>query len=638
MNQPLFIIISVLCGLLFTTLICLFFISRKSQRVMRDLLEIMTNPEQAKIQNATRVLQVILKDEITKINNNFQSMSNTLQQQIADTEKIKKALGEENDKILTTAEDAVKKIANMSQRIENTIDGLNNVVSSNAWSDIQTTADNFLANTEDLVNHMKETAQITTENSEKIQEHINQCIVSHQQISEQLQNSFEENTNKMNEMANTANGLQQQLTDLSANVTGGFENVKTSASEYDETMRKNDKMLKDYLANLSEFNVKTGKEIKGYVNNLKETADLVYSASRLEESSLDRHLRKMAEMKLAFDESTATTREVTENTCSGLNDMTNNFKKEISDFANGILAKLQEVSGIANTTLENTNNSTAEFADSIKSMEIGINDALVKMIKTHKELSTQSDALIKVSADTTSQLQPLSELIEKYYKALPDLSKGSQEMSQHIKEIVDSLVEKIELMKTSIAESLVNIQGSSAQLGELSGQSRQQMIDLMTDYTKAVEAMQSLNKQMMVARASAPMDAIKVAPATSYKPISAKDFSATIESVFDNLYALSKDLTCATGADIPNVVWNKFNDGDNKIFAKWLVKILNASNKKQIQDLLKKDKILNSQATQFVRSFDKLLQGAHQTDDAKNLVSTIMKSDLGTIYKHLINK
>jgi methyl-accepting chemotaxis protein len=605
---------------------------------MRDLLEIMTNPEQAKIQNATRVLQVILKDEITKINNNFQSMSNTLQQQIADTEKIKKVLGEENDKILTTAEDAVKKIANMSQRIENTIDGLNNVVSSNAWSDIQTTADNFLANTEDLVNHMKETAQITTENSEKIQEHINQCIVSHQQISEQLQNSFEENTNKMNEMTNTANGLQQQLTDLSANVTGGFENVKTSASEYDETMRKNDKMLKDYLANLSEFNVKTGKEIKGYVNNLKETADLVYSASRLEESSLDRHLRKLAEMKLAFDESTATTREVTENTCSGLNDMTNNFKKEISDFANGILAKLQEVSGIANTTLENTNNSTAEFADSIKSMEIGINDALVKMIKTHKELSTQSDALIKVSADTTAQLQPLSELIEKYYKALPDLSKGSQEMSQHIKEIVDSLVEKIELMKTSIAESLVNIQESSAQLGELSGQSRQQMIDLMTDYTKAVEAMQSLNKQMMVARASAPMDAIKVAPATSYKPISAKDFSATIESVFDNLYALSKDLTCATGADIPNVVWNKFNDGDNKIFAKWLVKILNASNKKQIQDLLKKDKILNSQATQFVRSFDKLLQGAHQTDDSKNLVSTIMKSDLGTIYKHLINK
>lgn len=635
MNQSLFIIMVIFGGLLFVSLICVFFISRKSQRVMRDLLEIITNPEQAKIQNATRVLQVIMKDEIAKINDNFLSMSNTLKQQIADTEKIKQSLGEENDKILTTAEDAVKKIANMSQRIENTVEGLNQVVNSGAWSDIQTSADNFLANTDDLVNRMKETAQTTTENSEKIQEHINQCIASHQQITEQLQNSFTENTNKMNEMTDTANGLQQQLTDLSTNVSSGFDSVKTSATEYDETMRKNDKMLKDYLANLSEFNVKTGKEIKGYANNLKETADLVYSASRLEESSLDRHLRKIAEMKLAFDESTATTREVTENTCKGLNDMTNSFKNEITDFANGILAKLQEVSGIANTTLENTNNTTAEFADSIKSMEIGINDALVKMIKTHKELSSQSDALIKVSADTTAQLQPLSALIEKYYKALPDLSQGSQEMSQNIQGIVDTLVEKIELMKTSIAESLVNIQSSSVQLGELSGQSRQQMIDLMTDYTKAVEAMQSLNKQMMVARASAPMDAIKVAPATAYKPISAKDFAATIDSVFDNLFALSKDLTCATGADIPDVVWNKFNDGDNKIFAKWLIKILNASNKKQIQDLLKKDKILNSQATQFVRSFDKLLQGAKQTDDAKKLVSTIMNSDLGTIYKHL---
>lgn len=635
MNQTLLIIISILGGLLFTNLICLFVISRKSQRVMRDLLEIMTNPERAKVQNATRVLGVILKDEITKIDDNFKSMSNTLQNQISHTQEIKTTLTEENDKILNTAEDAVKKIVNMSQRLENTIDGLNRVVSSAAWHDIQVSADTFLANMDDLVSRMRDTANTTTENSVKIQEHINQCITSEQQISEQLNNSLSENTDKMNQMVTSAGELQQQLTDLSTNVTDGFNNVKTSASEYDETMRKNDKMLKDYLANLSEFNAKTNKEIKAYSNNLKETADLVYSASRLEESSLDRHLRKLTEMKAAFDESTDTARNVIKSTCQDLNNLTIEFKKELTDFAGGILAKLHEVSGIANTTLENTNNSTVEFADSIKSMEIGINDALVKMMNTHTELTKQSDALIKVSATTTEQLQPLSELIEKYYKALPDLSQGSQEMSQNIQQIVDTLVSKIELMKTSIAESLENIKGSSAQLGELSGQSRQQMIDLMTDYTKAVEAMQSLNKQMMIARASAPMDAIKVAPNGSFKPVSAKDFMATVDSVFTNLFALTKDLTRATGADIPKVVWDKYNNGDNKIFAKWLVKIFNASNKKQIHDLLKNDKIFNSQASQFVRSFDKLLQGAKQTDDAEKIISTIMKSDLGVIYKHL---
>ena len=75
MNQTLVIISLILGGLLFINLIALFFISRKSQRVMHSLLEIMTHPEQAKIKDATRVLSTILKDEITKIDDNFKSMA-----------------------------------------------------------------------------------------------------------------------------------------------------------------------------------------------------------------------------------------------------------------------------------------------------------------------------------------------------------------------------------------------------------------------------------------------------------------------------------------------------------------------------------------------------------------------------------
>ena len=116
MNQTFWIILASLGGLLFIALICLFFVSRKSQRVMRSLLEIMTHPEQAKIQDATRVLQTILKDEINKIDNNFKAMANELQNQIRHTEEIQKLLGEQNDRIAAIADDATKKIANMSQK------------------------------------------------------------------------------------------------------------------------------------------------------------------------------------------------------------------------------------------------------------------------------------------------------------------------------------------------------------------------------------------------------------------------------------------------------------------------------------------------------------------------------------------
>ena len=48
MNHTLLIIAIVFGFLLFVNLVCLFFISRKSQHVMHSLLEILTHPEQAK--------------------------------------------------------------------------------------------------------------------------------------------------------------------------------------------------------------------------------------------------------------------------------------------------------------------------------------------------------------------------------------------------------------------------------------------------------------------------------------------------------------------------------------------------------------------------------------------------------------
>ena len=119
---------------------------------------------------------------------------------------------------------------------------------------------------------------------------------------------------------------------------------------------------------------------------------------------------------------------------------------------------------------------------------------------------------------------------------------------------------------------------------------------------------------------------------TNYKPISTKDFLATIEKSFEKLYEQSVDLTRASGTDIPDIVWKKYNDGDNKIFAKWLVKMFDATNKKQIRELLKSDKVFNSQATQFVRNFERILNGAEQTNDAEKVKSALLKTDLGIIY------
>ena len=635
MNQTLVIISLILGGLLFINLIALFFISRKSQQVMHSLLEIMTHPEQAKIKDATRVLSTILKDEITKIDDNFKSMADALNNQIAHTNEIKNVLGEQNDKLVNTADEATKKIAQMSQRLDNTIDGLNAIVSSNGWADVQHTTDNFSATMEGLLNKISDTSTTATENATRVQEQINNCIETEHQINEQLQSHFTSNSENMDKLTTSANALQQQLTDLSTSVTGGFENVTTASQKYDETMHSNDKLLSDYLTKMSEFTKRAGKELTRQVNTMTETANVVGANVRMAESSIDKQLRKLESAIDALNNSTTNTTNSVRGITNELSGLTNRFDSEIHEFSTGVVKEIKDVSGVANETLENTKSAATEFADSVKSMGIGVRETLIEMNKAHTQLSGQSENLIKMSVETTEQLKPLSELIEKYYVALPDLAAGSRDMSENLNTIVNTLVEKIELMKTSISESLDKINSSSTQLGDLAGESRQQMIDLMSDYAKAVEAMESLNKQMMVARASAPMDAIKVAPSAPFKPISTKDFLSNADKLFEKLYEQAVDLTRASNAEIPEIVWNKYNNGDNKIFAKWLVKMFNATDKKQIRELLKSDKIFNSQATQFVRNFEKILNGANQTNDADKVKTALMKTDLGTIYTAL---
>jgi hypothetical protein len=205
-------------------------------------------------------------------------------------------------------------------------------------------------------------------------------------------------------------------------------------------------------------------------------------------------------------------------------------------------------------------------------------------------------------------------------------------MAENMEKIVMAMNEKIHLLKETVTESMTSMNESSVKLESLSGQSRQQMIDLMSDYAKAVNTMQTLNKQMMVARATAPMEAIKTAPAASYGRISSQDFIKQSEKLIEKIHEQSLDLTRSTGADIPDSIWKKYHAGDKTIFTKWLAKMLGAADKKRVRDLLKSDAVFRSQASQFIRSFGKVLGAAEQSDNSEMLINTLLKTDLGQVY------
>jgi uncharacterized phage infection (PIP) family protein YhgE len=631
-TQSWLIISGIFAGLLFITLMVLFFVSRKTQKVMQSLLTIMTRPERAKVADATRVLNTILADEIYKIEQSFQTMRDTLNAQIASAIELKNALGEQNEKLVTLADEATKKLANMSGRLDNTVMGLGDIVASQSWKDVENATDRFSNTVNDLLGKIDRTSQDVTERTTKIQNQIDTWIESEKTLSQSLQDEFAKNEAQMKTVSTESENTQNKLSELTKSTTEGFEGVKTVAANYEEIMIRNDRLLDGYLEKLDLFSKQSKKQLTTQMNTLTNTANVVAGQVRLAESSIEKQAQRLGDAVDTLMTSATTTENSVRGISSELAALTNRFDSEIKEFATGVVSELKTVSGVANATLENTKTAASAFSESVKAMATGVRETLIEMNTAHTQLSGQSANLIKMSNDTTAQLQPLSALIERYYSALPDLSRGSVEASEKLEKIVSSLNEKLNLMNATVAESTGAISESAIKLEDLAGASRQQMIDLMSDYAKAVNTMQTLNKQMMVARASAPMDAIKTVPSESFGHVSGQDFLAQSDKMFEKLHEQSMDLTRATGVEIPDVVWKKYHSGDKTIFSKWLQKMLSAADKKRLKEMLKGDAVFRSQATQFVRSFDKILAHAQQTDNADKVSATLIKTDLGQIY------
>ena len=476
------------------------------------------------------------------------------------------------------------------------------------------------------------TTQDTTERTSQIQARIESWIASAETMSQQLKSEFESNSEQMKTAASEYENMVQKIDELATTTATGFDNVKTASAGYEDVMNRNNDALDKHLEKMDAFAKQSKKHLTNQMNTLTNTANVVGAQVRLAESSIDKQVHKLGSAVEQLMTTGTSTENSVRNISTELSTLTNRFNGEIKDFATGVVSELKTVSGVANTTLENTKTAAGAFSESVRTMATGVRETLIEMNTAHTQLSGQSANLIKMSAETTAQLQPLSELIEKYFSALPDLARDSVETGDNLQKIVASLNEKIELMKSTVAESTTTIADSAVKLEDLASTSRQQMIDLMSDYAKAVNTMQTLNKQMMVARATAPMDAMGATPAPAFGRISSQDFLKQSERLFEKMHEQTLDLTRATGAEIPDVVWKKYHGGDKTIFSKWLAKMMGAADKKQIRDMLKSDAVFRSQATQFVRSFDKVLAGAKQADNADKLAATLMKTDLGQIY------
>jgi ABC-type transporter Mla subunit MlaD len=606
-------------GLLVALLPILFFQSRRAERVMRGMQSLLLEPNRAKITDAKNMIEDVLADAISKINANFNSMATVLNQQAARAEMLEKKLGVQNKMLVSTADSAAERVSNMAKTLENLVANLSEIVASSGWKDAQSASENFNNGAGNLLRELEIKANSISDLSSKLNGDISEWSESGRKMSDELQQSIAGNSEKMNMMSIAFKGIKDELSGLQNSLVADFENVKLSSHGIESILADNEKLLARQLEKMENFTEQARKLLQAQVNTLSDTASRIGTDIRLAESSIGTGADNLGGVVEKLFQTSKTIKETFDSIAREIMDIRMKFQNEVGEFSDNVVKNLQNAQSATTHTMQNAGQIAAEFRDSLVPMLSNISGTL-DGLESAKE-----------------RMQPLSELMQRLEIIMPKLADKSGDMTEELTGKIGELVDKINSMNEAAAGALRGIGDSTLALEKLSGESRQQMIDLMGDYAKAATTMRELTASMAEARASAPMKAMaapsipKPAPAA----VSVQDFTRQIGGIMEKLHDLSVDLTRSIGAEIPDSVMRKYNDGDRAIFSKWFAKMIKDADKKRVRNMFKNDAVFRSQATQFVHGFAKMLSGAERTENKEMVVATLLKTDLGVMYQTL---
>ena len=605
----------------------LFLQNRKTEYAMRRTLELLLDPNKVRVFDAKKVIDDVLSDTIQRITENFNQMAQVLDQQNVRAANMEKRLGVQNKILVQTADVSAERIATMTNTLENMVSKFGEILSKEQWNSITKLSAEFSAGVTKLLKELETRAASINDIATGVTTTFDKWTETGRKLSDDLGQNITNNTNQFNMWAISIKGLGEELGSMSDDVVQKLNELKTTAHDSESILANNDKLLANQLSNMENWTDQSKKLLTAQVNALADTANQVGANVRLAEAGIETGTDKI---NLSTDKMMATANAMKETFGVIANEIMairKTFQSEVEEFANTVVASLAAARSATADTMSHANEITTRFKTDVLPMLSNMNNT-VQSLEVAQE-----------------RMQPLSDIIHRLEIALPELSNQSGLMTDNLTRKITDMADKINTMTSAASSAIAGIGDSTMLLEKLSGESRQQMIELMADYAKAANSMRDLSGNIESLRTAAITEPIKIVPInpamTTGKTtaprikIPVQDFFQQIEGIMEKLHELSVDLTRSIGADIPESVMDKYTGGDRAIFSKWFAKMIKKADKKRVQALIKNDPVFRTQVAQFVQGFAKILAGAERTDNREMVSAAILQTDLGIMYQAL---
>ena len=281
------------------------------------------------------------------------------------------------------------------------------------------------------------------------------------------------------------------------------------------------------------------------------------------------------------------------------------------------------------TVLENTQKSASEIGLKIKEIE--------NVIKTYNEQAEKHDFILK---NRLEQTQSILNLQTKAFEQTNSLTKNQNTFVEEIKKYLsdqENVLNQSEntlkthqknLEKTFIKtnEQVKNIEETIHKNYDIVLKKSEEALLKVKTLNDEIKETKSLSKNIQ-----SPSETI-VEPTTNQTVKAPVDFLQNASVILDKLQTFSIDMAHIFTPKAEDMLWKKYYDGDKAVFMRYITRMINETQHKQIKDLYLNNEEFNQAITRYMTEFEDMTKMVQNEDENKLLMSILIGSDIGRLY------
>lgn len=250
-------------------------------------------------------------------------------------------------------------------------------------------------------------------------------------------------------------------------------------------------------------------------------------------------------------------------------------------------------------------------------------DSLSAQAKALEEVRTALDELADRMADVGGEAAPAMLATLAHAEQVADAA--AERARDAIQRVIRSAAGELE---TAFAEA-IDQSANDAVAARIAG------VTAAADgaVASATVASDRLMRQLItIADSSAALEARAEAVRASIESHDRETLSRQLTLLTESLQSTAVDLTRVLSADVADQAWSAYLKGDRGIFARRAVRLLSASEARELLGRYQEDEDFRALVNRYIHDFEAMLRALLDTRDGSALSVTLLSSDVGKVY------